>query len=675
MNHFRLFFVLFPAIISHFLIAGWACLLFAYPLEFRDSSGNRAIIKKEPSRVVSLVPGITETIMEIGAADALKGITWHSTNRPGSSRMKVVGGFFSPNPERIEEIGPDLIFYSSLQKDILERLDCRGINIINLEPSSLHQSYGNILLLGEIFNRPREAEGILKKISEQLELIQKKVEKIPMDRRKRVIRVMGLNKDLLMTPGDDSFQNEMIRAAGGIPPLMGEKGQIVSMTLTEWTKFNPQVIYGCDGYTAGIAGFLNQTGWKSVDAVRNNNIFDFPCDLTCRAATHTGDFVAWLSASIYLSEFSTPGARVNQDQVIGSRSLALPLSYVKDSRIEQSLINDFTNKSLILDLKRPLSCLSTLEGYRTGIETVINHFASPPGWVVNHNLDMPALKRLIYPVLDRTAEKTSSLFTGADMDHISVKKQQYREMEVYALVTAGVRSNALRMSKDAGTYYEPGTINIIILPNMHLTSRAMTRAIISVTEAKSAALMDMDIRSSCTPMIHQATGTGTDNIIILEGEGPDIDNSGGHTKMGELIAKAVYEGVREAIYKQNGITGGRDVFQRLIDRKINITGLISLENCDCGITKGFLAKEFEALLLDPYYDSFVKASFALSDDYEKGLISNLEAHDFWCRGMAEEIAGSKIEEIMVFIEDESIPVVLRMSLNALLNGLYYKVRQ
>jgi len=90
---------------------------------------------------------------------------------------------------------------------------------------------------------------------------------------------------------------------------------------------------------------------------------------------------------------------------------------------------------------------------------------------------------------------------------------------VYALVTAGVKSNAVRMSADEGRFYEPGTINIILLPNMKLTLRAMARAIISATEAKTAALMDLDIRSSYSSSMHRATGTGTDNIIVVEGKG------------------------------------------------------------------------------------------------------------------------------------------------------------
>jgi len=41
--------------------------LFAYPIKFTDSGGNNIFLEKKPSRVVSLVPGITEIIMGLGA--------------------------------------------------------------------------------------------------------------------------------------------------------------------------------------------------------------------------------------------------------------------------------------------------------------------------------------------------------------------------------------------------------------------------------------------------------------------------------------------------------------------------------------------------------------------------------------------------------------------------------
>jgi len=63
----------------------------------------------------------------------------------------------------------------------------------------------------------------------------------------------------------------------------------------------------------------------------------------------------------------------------------------------------------------------------------------------------------------------------------------------------------------------------------------------------------MDIRSTYTPE-NQATGTGTDNMIVVSGEGPLVKYTGGHAKMGELIGIVVKRAVAEAIEKQNGVT-------------------------------------------------------------------------------------------------------------------------
>ena len=62
--------------------------------------------------------------------------------------------------------------------------------------------------------------------------------------------------------------------------------------------------------------------------------------------------------------------------------------------------------------------------------------------------------------------------------------------------------------------------------------------------------MDLDVRSSAAPRRYQATGTGTDNILVVQGTGIPIKLAGGHSKMGELIARAVYQGVLEAVSKQ-----------------------------------------------------------------------------------------------------------------------------
>ena len=243
-------------------------------------------------------------------------------------------------------------------------------------------------------------------------------------------------------------------------------------------------------------------------------------------------------------------------------------------------------------------------------------------------------------------------------------------MEVYALVTAGVQSNAMRMSKDTGLYYEPGTINIIILPNMMLSPRALTRAIVSATEAKSAALLDLDIRSSYNRKYYRATGTGTDNMIVVQGDGTKIDSSGGHTKMGELIAKAVYSGVKEAIFKQNGLVIKRSVFQRLKERAITIRGM--LKTCDCGMSVSETAKAVEEILLDTRYAAFMKSAFVISDDYEKGLLQDLSSFESWCKMTAQDIAGKEISLLKDLYSQDNVPIVLKKAVNAILNGVCFQ---
>jgi iron complex transport system substrate-binding protein len=655
-----------------FAILWSAVPVFSHPIGFTDAQGKHISITKRPLRVVSLVPGITEIIFSIGAGDTVKAVTHYDTYPPETVHKAVVGGFFSPSLKAIEAIQPDVIFLSDLHKEVRKRFENEKCQLINLDANCVSDIYRNINLLGKIFNRQKEAETLIEDIRNELQIIAMKVERIPESKRKRVIRLMG--RDQVMTPGDDSFQNEYIRIAGGIPPELNKKGNIVPVTKEEWIRFNPQLVYGCGGDRETADKFFNQPGWKDVDAVKNGKIFYFPCDLTCRASTHAGYFVSWLSARIYENEFSRKEVQVFKDHIVKSRHFELDLDYVKDASIKYSYLHDFINKTLIIDFKEPLSVVSTLEGQREGIETVGNHYSSPPCWGLEHKLGLKKIRERVYQVIGKSEDKVSFVFTGADMDNLAIKQKRFKDMKVYALVNAGVKSNAVRMSVDEGMFYEPGTINIILLTNMTLSQRAMTRAIISATEAKTAALQDLDIRSSYTPLIHQATGTGTDNIIVVEGRGTRIDNAGGHTKMGELIAKAVYEAVQEAVYKQNGIVSHRNIFQRLKDRKISGFELVSVDVCECNIGKYDLIKAFEEILLQPRYAGFIESSFAISDDYEKGLVNNLGAFELWCSDIAEEIAGEKIENMTDFIADKDMPRVLRMALNSMLNGLCLRMR-
>ncbi len=227
---------------------------------------------------------------------------------------------------------------------------------------------------------------------------------------------------------------------------------------------------------------------------------------------------------------------------------------------------DLWEKSLVVQFSEKRRVLSTMEGFLE-VKAVVNHSAHSELWKrvceemktkheVGGKIYLKKRKEEIAGWLGLEAKELTILGTAADMDNLAVVTKVFKPYTVTALVTAGARTNALRTGLDEGSYLEgeryDGTVNIILLTNARFTDGAIARAIITATEAKTAAFEDLKVPSSYTEGA-QATGTGTDNIIIVSGvRGPTVTYSGGHSKIGELIGKAVYEAVMEALYKQNG---------------------------------------------------------------------------------------------------------------------------
>jgi adenosylcobinamide amidohydrolase len=324
-----------------------------------------------------------------------------------------------------------------------------------------------------------------------------------------------------------------------------------------------------------------------------------------------------------------------------------------------------------------MEILSTLAGQRQSVSLIANHFFPPPSWGLGHNQGLAGLEDYTLQALGLDKSQSAFLFTGADMENLSVVNKTYKDISVYALITAGVRSNALRMASDEGLFYpdhnfiknapleeteKPGTINILLLTNVTLSPRAMTKAIINITEAKSAALQDLDVRSTPSPSKNQATGTGTDNIIVVQGAGPIVERTGGHTKIGQLIAEAVYEGILQSAQLQDGLTPLRPIFHRLKERHVNLYNLIPSAQ---------LRKELEELLLEKKYADFVAMAFEISDRYEKKLIRDNSSFRQWCLTMASDIAGKQVAELQPLVA-KNLPPVIHDSLSALISGLHQR---
>lgn len=350
-------------------------------ISFLDNAGQKVVLPQTPTRVVSLVPEVSEAIWALGAGQALKGTTIHSTPPAGNPRPVLVGGFYAPSLEAIKWLQPELVFVGGPHKELRQRLAELGIPAAHLQARRLPDLYRGLATLGQVFDRQPQAGRIAQKVWDQLALIAGKVALIPVGQRRRVLRIMSVNEQegYLTVPGDDSFQNDLIRAAGGQPPALGRGGQITELGLAQWQKLDPQAVYVCGGKNK-LTRFLSRPGWREAEAVRADRVFSFPCTLTCQVSVHTGYFVQWLSAWVYNDLFEQKAFQLRPWRVTGSRPLKLDLGYVHKAMVLSEEIQDFAHRTLLIQLKGPQQVLSTLEGQRAGLTAVGNHYFPPPAW-------------------------------------------------------------------------------------------------------------------------------------------------------------------------------------------------------------------------------------------------------------------------------------------------------
>jgi len=145
---------------------------------------------------------------------------------------------------------------------------------------------------------------------------------------------------------------------------------------------------------------------------------------------------------------------------------------------------------------------------------------------------------------------TVGMMTAALMTSFRRVKLEEQGIWIEVLLTSGV-SNARRAGDKADYQFmneaceKVGTINMILLTNANLSENSMVECIMMATEAKSACLQDLGVKSPVSGEI--ATGTGTDSCAIACGTGPKVEYCGKHVLFGELLAKAVYKALKESL--------------------------------------------------------------------------------------------------------------------------------
>jgi len=230
-----------------------------------------------------------------------------------------------------------------------------------------------------------------------------------------------------------------------------------------------------------------------------------------------------------------------------------------------------SGRFLVTELLLPHRVLSTSAvngGQSDSIRYLVNHQSCEASAHHERHACMTKLgpeeyHRSVCLELGLPPDSVATMGTAADMNYATVIQRGEDDTLVTAVVTAGVQGNAA-CAGDPTTWRETpagcsepvlsaGTINIQLLLDCPVTEGALARAVATMTEAKTAALQQLAVRSRYSTDL--ATGTTTDQFCIaapLRAGFPRRYASTG-IKLGEYIGASVRDATLEALRWHNGL--------------------------------------------------------------------------------------------------------------------------
>ena len=261
------------------------------PIGITDQLGRTVKLEQVPERIVSLAPSNTEVLFALGLGDKVVGVSDYCNYPPEAKEKASIGGFSTPNIEKLVSLSPDLILATSIhEKRIIPALEEKGIAVFALNPKTLDEVLESITLVGGITGEDEEASRLVAGMRDRIKVVTDRTEGLSQEQKTRSFYVVW--HEPLMTSGSGTLQDELIAKAGGIniaQDLVGYAG----ISLEAVIQANPEVIIAGAGHGSGedltFQFIQKETRLREVAARINNRVYAIDADLASRGGPRIVD--------------------------------------------------------------------------------------------------------------------------------------------------------------------------------------------------------------------------------------------------------------------------------------------------------------------------------------------------------------------------------------------------
>lgn len=228
-----------------------------------------------PSRIVSLVPSVTETLFAIGAGGQVIAVSSVDKDPPEVASLPRVGALIDPDVERILSLRPDLVVTYHSQQDLSTQLARAGIATFPFSHGGVAEALDAMLAVGRRVGHETEARALVAGIRHRLETVRASAA----GPRPRVLLVFGREAGSLRglyASGGLGFLHDLVQIAGGDNVFGDVKRESVQATTELVIARRPEIIVEVRAEALEEEAVRRETrAWAplaSVPAVRSGRI-------------------------------------------------------------------------------------------------------------------------------------------------------------------------------------------------------------------------------------------------------------------------------------------------------------------------------------------------------------------------------------------------------------------
>jgi iron complex transport system substrate-binding protein len=244
-------------------------------LPAKDRAGNEISIPNEINKIISISPGNTEILIELGFGDKIIAVDEYSKDIEGLPQGIPLFDIMTPDAEKMVALEPDIIYTTGMVmaegNDPYKPIKDMGICVAYIPASlSIEGIYEDILFIANSLNAEEKGVDLVNSMIRKIEEIEKIGSSIE---DKKTVYFELAAAPTLYSFGKGVFLNEMIEIIGA-KNVLSEYDWWISVSEEIVITSDPDVIITNVDYVENpVEEIKSRSGWENMKAVKNDDVY------------------------------------------------------------------------------------------------------------------------------------------------------------------------------------------------------------------------------------------------------------------------------------------------------------------------------------------------------------------------------------------------------------------